>query len=253
MRLAGKVAVVTGAGSGIGEASALRLAADGAGVAVFDRDVHGAEAVAAGIRERGGQACAFVCDVASDAEVRGAMERAAAQFGRIDVLVNSAGVAVRKPVAEQDEAGWDRCMDVNVKGPYLCSKYAIPHMMEAGGSIIHLSSGVGLIGIRNRAVYSATKGALIALTRNMALDYAGYQIRVNAICPGFVRTPLLDALLRDPERTAKLTALHPLGRLGSPEDIASAVAFLASDEAAWITGHCMAVDGGFAAGHGADV
>jgi NAD(P)-dependent dehydrogenase (short-subunit alcohol dehydrogenase family) len=143
-------------------------------------------------------------------------------------------------------------MAVNVRGIYLMSRFVIPHM-AFGGSIVNMASVTGLIGVRNRAAYSASKGAVIALTRNMALDYTARGLRVNCVCPGFVRTPLLERLLADPERAARLTSLHPLGRLGTPEDIASAVLFLASDAASWITGHALAVDGGFSAGHAVDV
>jgi NAD(P)-dependent dehydrogenase (short-subunit alcohol dehydrogenase family) len=129
----------------------------------------------------------------------------------------------------------------------------VPLLRGHGGSILHLASGVGVMGIRNRSAYSASKGAVVALTRNMALDYAADRIRVNCLCPGFVKTPLLDALLKDPERTARLTALHPLGRLGEPRDIANAAIFLLSDEAAWITGQAIAVDGGLTAGNMTDI
>ena len=125
--------------------------------------------------------------------------------------------------------------------------------MDKGGSIVHTSSATGIVGVRNRAAYSATKGAIVALTRNMALDYARYRIRVNCVCPGFTRTPLLDALLKDPDKAARLVKLHPLGRLGTPEDIASAVLFLASEQASWITGQALAVDGGFSAGVAEDI
>jgi dihydroanticapsin dehydrogenase len=125
--------------------------------------------------------------------------------------------------------------------------------MPAGGSIIHLSSAVGIVGVRDRAAYSASKGAIISLTRNMALDYAARGIRVNCICPGFVRTPLIDRLLQDPERTERLARMHPLGRLGEPEDVANAIVFLASPESSWITGHALVVDGGFSAGHASPI
>lgn len=237
MRVQGKVAVVTGGASGIGAATARLLAEEGAKVVILDRTSGGG---------------VVSCDVSVEEQVRAAMERVAAEHGRIDILFNNAGVAVRKPVVEQDEEGWERCFEVNVKGLYLCSKHAIPRM-PPGSSIIHSSSVTGITGVRNRAAYSATKGAVVALTRNMALDYAERGIRVNCVCPGFVRTPLLDPLLRDPERTRKLESLHPLGRLGEPEDVAWAVLYLASDESRWVTGQALVVDGGFAAGHAVDV
>jgi NAD(P)-dependent dehydrogenase (short-subunit alcohol dehydrogenase family) len=228
---------VTGGASGIGAATARLLAEEGAKVVILDRTSGGG---------------VVSCDVSVEEQVRAAMERVAAEHGRIDILFNNAGVAVRKPVVEQDEEGWERCFEVNVKGLYLCSKHAIPRM-PPGSSIIHSSSVTGITGVRNRAAYSATKGAVVALTRNMALDYAERGIRVNCVCPGFVRTPLLDPLLRDAERTRKLESLHPLGRLGEPEDVAWAVLYLASDESRWVTGQALVVDGGFAAGHALDV
>jgi NAD(P)-dependent dehydrogenase (short-subunit alcohol dehydrogenase family) len=160
---------------------------------------------------------------------------------------------VRNPVDLEDAEGWDRVHRVNVRGAFLCSKHAVPYMFDAGGAIVHMASVVGVTGVRNRAAYSASKGAIVALTRNMAMDYAARRIRVNCVCPGFTRTPMTAGLFADPERLAALTALHPLGRLGEPEDVAAAVVFLASDEASWITGVALAVDGGFTAGHGAGV
>jgi NAD(P)-dependent dehydrogenase (short-subunit alcohol dehydrogenase family) len=231
-RVQGKIAIITGGASGIGEATARLLEREGARVITLD--------VAAG--------ATTACDVGRASDV----ERAFAAVEWIDILFNCAGVAVRHPVDEETEADWDRVMAVNVKGAYLCSKHAIPKMGR-GGSIIHASSVTGITGVRNRAAYSASKGAIAALTRNMALDLAGRGIRVNCVCPGFVRTPLLEGLLRDPDRTAGLEGLHPLGRLGEPDDVARAVLFLASDESSWITGHALVVDGGFSAGHYANI
>jgi NAD(P)-dependent dehydrogenase (short-subunit alcohol dehydrogenase family) len=168
------------------------------------------------------------------------------------VLVNCAGVAARQTVADQNVQGWDDCLGVNLRGVFLCSKHAV-RRMHAEGSIIHVSSVTGIVGVRNRSAYSASKGAIVALTRSMALDYAERGIRVNCICPGFVETPLIGGLMNDPERKAKITALHPLGRLGQPDDIAKAMVFLASDESSWVTGHALVVDGGFSAGHAANV
>ncbi len=229
MRLAGKTIVITGSASGIGQASMEFCTREGATVIGVDK--------ATGV------------DVSDEAAVREFFE----PIESIDALVNSAGIAVRKPVSDQDAEGWDEVFRVNVRGAFLCSKHAIPKMQPRGGSIIHIASVVGVTGVRNRAAYSATKGALIALTRNMALDYAQFKIRVNAICPGFTRTNLTKTLLADPETDAKLTSLHPLGRLGDPEDTAHLVVFLASEESAWITGQAIAVDGGFTAGHALDV
>lgn len=230
MRLLNKTILITGAASGIGAATARKCEAEGARVIsldLADADVSEEEAVAAFFAKK--------------------------VEGPLDGLVNSAGIAVRKTVAEHDTESWDRVMAVNVRGSYLCSKYAIPRLTGAGGAIVHLSSVVGLTGVRNRSAYSTSKGAIIALTRNMAMDLAPQGIRVNCVCPGFTRTPLTKGLLSDPEKEAKLLALHPLGRLGEAEDIANAIAFLLSGEAAWITGQAIAVDGGFTAGFGLDV
>ena len=234
MRFSGKVVVITGGNSGIGLACADRLLDEGA--RVVSLDCQGSPP----------------CDVSDEGSVRQAFERVAGQHGRVDVLLNNAGIAIRKTVEAQTVDEWDRIFAVNVRGMFLCSKYALP-LMAAGGAIVHSSSVVGVTGVRNRAAYSASKGAVVALTRNMALDYAARGIRVNAVAPGFVDTPLLAPLKKDPARLRALEALHPLGRLGQPEDVASAVLFLASSEAAWITGAILAVDGGFSAGHQHDV
>jgi NAD(P)-dependent dehydrogenase (short-subunit alcohol dehydrogenase family) len=248
MRMHGKTALITGGGSGIGAATARRLAAEGAKVAVLDLNGVGAKAVAA---ETGG--LGFDCDVTSDEQVNRAIAEVAASIGPIHVLFNNAGTAVRSPVHEHSEIDWDRIVAVNLKGAFLCSKHAIAHFAPEGGSIIHASSVTGITGVRSRAAYSAAKGALVALARNMALDYAARRIRVNCVCPGFVRTPLIGPLLADPERTAHLVAMHPLGRLGEPEDVANAVLFLASEESSWMTGQCLIVDGGFSAGQANEI
>jgi NAD(P)-dependent dehydrogenase (short-subunit alcohol dehydrogenase family) len=241
MRLENRIAVVTGGSSGIGEACAELFAVEGARVAVLDREID-SRSPHFGLR----------CDVSDDAEVERAFAQVAGRFGRVDILLNSAGIAMRKPVADEDVATWDRSFEVNVRGTFLASKYALAHMPD-GGSIVHVSSVTGITGVRNRAAYSATKGAIVALTRNMAMDLAARRIRVNCICPGFIKTPLLAALLEDPDRTARITAMHPLGRLGTTEDVARAVLFIASDHAAWITGTTLVVDGGLTAGQRDDI
>ncbi len=229
MRLSDRTIVITGGASGIGAATVDKCRMEGANVVVLDH----AEA-----------------DVSDEAQVQSFF---ASVPGPIHCLVNSAGIAVRQTVLEQDVESWDRVMAVNVRGAFLCSKHALPKMMAEGGSIVHLASVVGVTGVRNRAAYSTSKGAIVALTRNMALDFAPYRIRVNCVCPGFTRTPLTATLLSDPEKEAKLMALHPLGRLGEAADIANAIAFLLSGEASWITGQAIAVDGGFTAGHAVDI
>jgi NAD(P)-dependent dehydrogenase (short-subunit alcohol dehydrogenase family) len=248
-----KVAIVTGGASGIGRASALAMAREGARIAIFDSNAEAGWRVADELTAQQYDAAFFAVDVTSESCVQEAVANTFTRFGRIDILLNNAGIAMRNRVDAQDEEGWQRCIDVNLKGVFLCSKHVIPQMMKRGGAIINMSSVTGIVGVRNRAAYSATKGAIVALTRNMALDYAQRGIRVNCVCPGFTRTPLAEALLRDPEKERRLTGMHPLGRLGEPEDIANAVVFLASGLASWITGQALAVDGGFSVGRPEDI
>ena len=241
MRLNGKFAIVTGGGSGIGAATARLFAAEGASVAILDCNLPHAE------EEAGGKTAAWRCDVSDAGQVKDAIERAVQRFGEPHILFNNAGIAIRRTVADSEPEDWDRVMAINVRGAFLCSKFCLPHF-SSGASIIHSASVTGITGVRGRAAYSTAKGALIALTRNMAVDYASRGIRVNCVCPGFVRTPLIRALLEDPKRTERLIGMHPLGRLGEPEDVANAVLFLASSDSAWITGTSLVVDGGFSAG-----
>lgn len=248
MRFQGKFAIITGAASGIGAAAARLFARDGASVGILDRDLGRSEERVAEICASGGDAAAWACDVSDQNQVRESVSKAVARFGPIDILFNNAGIAIRRTVAETDADDWDRVIETNLRGAYLCSKFCLEHFRDEGGSIVHASSVTGITGVKNRAAYSAAKGAITALTRNMAMDLASRKIRVNCVCPGFVRTPLIGPLLSDPVRSERLLAMHPLGRLGMPEDVAHAVLFLASDEAAWITGISLVVDGGFSAG-----
>ena len=234
MRFSGKSVVVTGAASGLGLAIAHDLHKEGAAVVALDR-------VAAPFEN------SRICDIADEEEVKTALSGLA----RIDAVVNSAGIARRAKLDETDMVDFDAVMAVNVRGAFLVSKYALPLLRKQGGAILHLSSGVATTGTRNRAAYTASKGAILSLTRNMALDYAADQVRVNCLCPGFVNTPLLASM--PAERRARLAALHPLGRLGEPNDIAPMALFLISDQASWITGQAIAVDGGFNAGHSDDI
>lgn len=253
MRLKGKHAVITGGGSGIGAATALLFAAEGARVTLLDYDLGAAEQVVAQIGQAGGTAAAWACDVSDANQVKQGVEQSRQHFGGIDVLFNSAGIAIRKTVADTEVEDWDRVLATNLRGSFLCSKYCLEHFHAGGGSIVHVASVTGIVGVRSRAAYSASKGALVALTRNMALDLAGRNIRVNCVCPGFVKTPMARALMEDAARYQRLVAMHPLGRLGEPEDVAHAVLFLASDESRWITGTALVVDGGFSAGKADDV
>ncbi|KWX01049.1 3-oxoacyl-ACP reductase [Carbonactinospora thermoautotrophica] len=253
-RLDGKVALITGAGSGIGQAAAELFAAEGAAVVVADLRAEAAEETALKITKGGGKAIAVPVDVAVAEQAESAVARAVAEFGRLDVLYNNAGVDSSGSVAEATEADWDRCFAVNVKGTFLCSRAAVPRIAESGGgAIINQGSVAALVGIRNFAAYCAAKGAVVSLTRSMALDLASHRIRVNAICPGTVFTPLMEPMLRargggDLEAGLAMTvAKYPIGRLGTPEEIARVALFLASDDSSFLTGSIVTADGGMTA------
>ena len=207
-RFTDKSAFITGAGSGIGRAAALRLAAEGAAVACADINLPSAEATVEMIEQAGGKGLALQCDVAEERSMLDAAAEAARTGGRIDILFNNAGVAVRLPVGEQDVEGLDRVLRVNIRGAFLCAKSVLPYLTRPGGVIINTGSIVGLVGVRNRAAYSLSKGALITLTKNMALDYAHEGIRVNAVCPGFVDTGMTKGLFAGTD-----TADAPAGAL----------------------------------------
>ncbi|MHB8575674.1 MAG: SDR family NAD(P)-dependent oxidoreductase [Dehalococcoidia bacterium] len=247
-RLNGKVAIVTGAGSGNGRAITLAFAAEGAHVVVADRDEAGARQTAATM---GSDATIVPMDVANDADCARLVATAIESFGRLDVLVNNAGIWRTGTVESFSEADWDGLMAVNVRGVFLCSKYAVPRIAEAGGgSIINIASQAGLMGSAGSVLYAASKHAVVGMTKCMALDHAAAGIRVNAICPGPIDTPMLEAIyrIRTPGREDEARERNrrhvPLGRLGTPEDVAKTAVHLASDEAEWVTGICYSLDGG---------
>jgi NAD(P)-dependent dehydrogenase (short-subunit alcohol dehydrogenase family) len=251
MNLNEKVAVVTGAAVGIGAAVARRFAADGAKVILGDIDGEAAERVAAEIRDRRGIAIAHTADVTVDAEVRGLIAAAVDAFGGLDVLVNNAGViAPHASVVDLDEREWDRVWAVNVKAGFLCSKHAIGHMVSRGGGVVlFTSSAAGLMGAQGQIAYCASKAAVINMVRTMALDHGRQGVRVNCVCPGPTLTPTLLAELPDEAALAQRAARIPLGgRLAEPEEIAAVFAYLASEEASFVTGQAIAADGGLAAG-----
>jgi NAD(P)-dependent dehydrogenase (short-subunit alcohol dehydrogenase family) len=249
LSLEGKVAMVTGGASGIGRGIAIRLAEMGASVAVLDiNEENGRETVAALTAEKGSGI--FVkCDVRSGLDCRNAVERTIASFGKIDILCNNAGIAIRKDVVELTEEEWDRAIDVTLKSIYLLSHEVIPIMIQnGGGSIINTGSGWSLKGGERAASYCAAKGGALNLTRAMAIDHGKHNIRVNCVCPGDVQTPMLLSecaqLGHDVEEFMQQAANRPLGRVGTPDDVANAVLFLASDMANWVTGTHLVVDGG---------
>lgn len=251
MRLQDRVAIVTGAAKGIGQGVAEVFAREGAKVVLIDWDRKTAEQTAEGIRRGGGQAQSVDCDVSDEGQVQAMVHSARVAFGRIDILVNNAGVGIYKSVLDASSTDWDRCLAINLKGMFLCSKYVIPHMQALGkGVIINMSSVHSVATVAGVAPYAASKGAITALTRNMAIDY-GPTIRVNSIAPGWVLTPLIESIFAgypDPaEQQRQVEERQVMKRIGRPEDIGHAAAFLASDEASFITGTQLFVDGGLTA------
>jgi NAD(P)-dependent dehydrogenase (short-subunit alcohol dehydrogenase family) len=247
-RLDGKVALITGAASGIGNACALRFAAEGAGIAGLDV-APAPDASWQPVRSAARKASFHTADVRDEAAVAAAVRAALVEHGRIDVLVNAAGVATFGSAHELDAAEWDRVLDINLKGSYLTAKHVLPGMMERGsGSIIHVASVEGLDGLTSQLAYNASKGGVVLMTKNMALDYAPHGIRVNCLCPGLIETPMTAPVQDIAEIREQMRSFHALGRFGRPEEVAAAALFLASDDASFVTGHPLVVDGGWMAG-----
>ena len=250
-RLPGQVAVVTGGGSGIGRCTAELFAAAGARVVVADINAEAAQSVASAISAAGGAAWARPADVADEVAVQSLFADVAARESRVDILVNSAGAVIRRPAVELTLADWDKVVSVNMTGVFLCARTAARYMQkdERGGSIVNIASIMGLSGggLYPNISYQSSKGAVVNMTRALAVEWAKQKIRVNAVAPTYVRTPFIAKLLEDPELVAKIEDMTPMGRLAVPEDIATAILFLASPAAAMITGQILAVDGGFLA------
>jgi len=248
-RLQGKIGIVTGAGSGIGRACAIALAREGAHVALVGRRKDRIEQV---VREIGERAFPISADLVETGAISSLMEEIVNHFGRLNFLVNNAGILQIGNAEQITEEQWDRVFQVNVRAVWLLSRAVLPHMRNAGGgSIINIASVLGVVGARDRVAYAPSKGAVVLLTKSMAIDHGHENIRVNAICPSFVETELTEAVLSradDPDAIRReRAAAHPIGRLGQPDDIASLAVYLASDESSWTTGAILAVDGGYLA------
>jgi len=244
---AGKVAFVTGAGSGIGRATALAFAREGASVVVSDISEQGNQETVRMIEELDERALAVRCDVTRTGDVKAALDRTVETFGRLDVAFNNAGVEQEEAATAQlAEEVWDRVIDIELRGVFLCMKHEIPLMLEqGGGAIVNTSSGAGVKGFPMGAAYVAAKHGVIGLTRSAALDYAQANIRINAVCPGIIETQMMDRVTGDtPEGRQQVISQEPIGRMGKPEEIAEAVLWLCSEAASFVVGHAMVVDGG---------
>ncbi len=251
-RLANKVIIITGAAGGIGRAAALLFAEEGASVIVVDQDVEGGDGTVHQILEKGGTAIFLRTNLVDAKQVEDMVMKAIERFGRIDVLYNNAGVNHFARIADVEEEDWDRVMAVNVKSVFLTCKYVIPYMQKAGkGTIINTASTAAIVGLRNLSVYTASKGAVLQLTRNIALDYARDGIRANALCPGVTQTEMTEkVIVSDPDPQAareRFNRVIPRGSMAKPEELARAALFLASDESSYILGAAIPVDGGYTA------
>lgn len=246
----GKVVLVTGAAGGIGRAAAVAFGRAGACVVVADTSVDGGHATAAMIVENGGKALFVQCNVTRAAEVEALIDKTVAYYGKLDCAFNNAGIEEEHlPLADADEALFDRIMNVNVKGTWLCMKYEIRQMLkQGGGTIVNTASVAGLVGAPTQPIYAASKHAVVGMTKTAAAEYAREGIRINSVCPGVVNTPMMGrALEREPLREKKLRNVHPMGRFAEPAEIAQAAMWLCSEHSSFVTGHQLAVDGGLTA------
>src|SRR5262249_30494618 len=249
-RLDGKDALVTGGASGIGRATALTFAREGAKLVIADMNEDGGQQTVHMIAEKGGEAIFVRTDVSQAVEVQALISKAVETYGRLDCAHNNAGIAggVRALTADYPEDRWHQVIAVNLTGVWLCMKYEIPQMLhQGGGTIVNTASAAGLVGSRGTSAYVASKHGVVGLTKTAALEYAQQGIRVNCVCPGVIHTPMTARGLSNPELRAHLLASEPVGRVGTPEEVAEAVVWLCSDAASFVTGHAMSIDGGFVA------
>lgn len=248
-QLEGKIALVTGASSGIGRATALAFAREGAKIIVADLDEEGGQETIDKVKKGGSEAIFVKTDVSQATEVEALIRKAVKTYGQLNCAVNNAGTASEWGfLHEASEETWDHVININLKGVWLCMKYEIPQMLkQGGGTIINISSIMGVAGHINKPIYATSKHGVIGLTKSAALQYAKSGIRVNAVCPGWIRTPLTESRLNDPESRERMIATVPLGRVGVPEEVAEAIIWLCSDAASYVTGHTMMVDGGYIA------
>ena len=246
----GKTVVITGGGSGIGQATALAFAKEGATVAVADIDSEGGEKTVRMISETGGSAVFLHCDVTKAGEVEAMVQKTVNAFGGLDYAFNNAGIAgLKSPIVDYDEDVWTQVLNVNLTGVWLCMKYEIPQMLKQGkGAIVNTASAAGFVGTAGASAYTATKHGVVGLTKTVALEYAKAGIRVNAVCPGAIRTAMVERLMAEyPEMEKFYLDAHPVGRIGTMDEVAGAVVWLCSDLASFVTGHAMAIDGGLTA------
>ncbi len=246
--LQGKAVLITGAGGGIGRATALAFAQAGARIVLADQDLAAAETTAGMVAAAGREAYAIQCDVTSPEQVESLVATACERLGGLDCAVNNAGIeASQEATARLPIATWDRTLAVNLSGVFYCMRAEITAMRARGGSIVNLASALGLVGFAGAAAYVAAKHGVLGLTKSAALEYATRGIRINAVCPGFVETPMLEraGIIHDPVRRGAIEGLHAMARLGRPEEVADAVLFLCSAKASFITGHALSVDGGY--------
>jgi NAD(P)-dependent dehydrogenase (short-subunit alcohol dehydrogenase family) len=252
MRLENKIAIITGGGDGLGQASAVLFAKEGASVVVADMDPARGMKTVDMIKNQNGEAMFVEVDVSKEDSVKNMVEKVVDAYGRIDILVNSAGIFIEATVINTTVEDWDKIMAVNLRGIFLCCKYVIPEMIKAGkGSIVNIGSEAGITGWENATAYAASKGGVVNMTRCLALDFAKHKIRANCVCPGTTETPMLKKALEiapDPQKARRFFEARPLLRLGRPEEIAAGILYLASDESLYATGAILSIDGGKTAG-----